>query len=117
MKGIIKTSTRTILVKVRLGNSARPSDILVTARETTIPGLVVHRDIDQRGNQLLKGWSITHEASGRAIRAGIDSFMTARRIIDLLADSGVDWTQSRSEVRTKENARRFRAILDSMDAA
>lgn len=117
MKGIVKNSARAVTVKARLGKDplGHQSDVQITARETSIPGLVVHRDVSADGFPDGEGWSITHEASGLALKAGITSYLTVREVIGRLAELGVDWTKPKQQVGTKANADQFRAILNSVE--
>ena len=111
-KGILKNSTREVTV---LYGSTR-SAVKIVARETDIPGLVVHRRLDAVGQPILESWTITHEASGLAAGFGISSIQIVRRALERIAELNIDWTQQNEKVATNANAARVRAVLLSVEA-
>jgi len=116
-KGIVKNSTRVVTVLAHiLGNEQRSSGKIV-ARETDIPGLVVHRDLDEMGKPTRERWTITHEASGVAARTGIVSFHVLRELLQRIAELDIDWTKPKSEVATIETAKLFREAVESVVGA
>ena len=115
-KGIVKNSTREVTVWWRLSGNLQESGVKIVARETDIPGLVVHRDLDHAGQPTRERWTMTHEASGLAARTGVVSIHLLRELLALIAGLDIDWTKPKSEVATKETARRFREVLESVGA-
>ena len=65
----------------------------------SVPGLVATRPVRRGGKVSKRGWQVTHEPSGFCFsHFRARNLANAEGLAQILADSGVDWTQSRSEL-------------------
>jgi len=76
--------------------------VWVDAYPTGVPGLVAHREcwVGTDGRRRAgRRWTLTHEASGWAIRFGLRSLGEARARAQALGRLGLDWTLPEAELR------------------